>query len=90
MAQYDLIYSVKRPLKTCGESYNGEIGRRLAERAVTIVVEIKGPTCISIPSRKTIQLRNFKTLKSLVKDLDKKNSKGGFQRHFSLKKISSL
>ena len=30
--QHDLIYSVKWPLETCDESYNGEIGKRLAER----------------------------------------------------------
>ena len=32
----------------------------------------------------------FKTLKYLVKDLDKENLKGRFQRHFSLKKINPL
>ena len=30
--QHDLIYSVKCPDDTCNVSYNGEIGRRLAER----------------------------------------------------------
>lgn len=49
--QYDLIYSGKCPLEICDKSYNGEIGRSLAER-----VETKTPLCVNIPSTKTVKL----------------------------------
>ena len=64
--QYDLIYRGKCPLEICDKSYNGEIGRSLAER-----VETKTPLCVNIPSTKTVKLWNFRTVKFLAQDLDK-------------------
>ena len=46
--------------------------------SVTIVVKIKASICIKIQLIKTIQLRNFKTLKSSAKDLYKETFKGIF------------
>ena len=85
--QQDLVYSVKCPVDTCNESYNGEIGRRLAG-----VRDHSGRDKSSHMYKHSVEQDhptvNLDDFQILCQGYRQRNFKRKFQRHFSLKKIS--